>query len=89
MNPTAESISALNAQQLAEAYNGKIQWDAEDHSAWFFFYRDQLREWVFFTDQRTFKDRYDLAQQTGLQGFCSWVLGEEDPAIWKVLPQRH
>ena len=20
----------------------------------------------------------------GLQGFCSWVLGEEDPAIWTL-----
>ncbi len=88
-NPTAEAVTALNAEQLAEAYKAKIQWDEEDHAAWFFFYRDQLREWVFFTDQHTFKDRYELAQQNGLEGFCSWVLGDEDPEIWKVLPQRH
>ncbi|MGB9409485.1 MAG: glycosyl hydrolase, partial [Terracidiphilus sp.] len=85
----AESIGAPNALQLAEAYKASILWDEEDRSAWFFFYRDQLREWVFFTDQRTFKDRYELVEQNGLEGFCSWVLGEEDPAIWKVLPQRH
>jgi len=24
-----------------------------------------------------------------LQGFCSWVLGEEDPEIWTMLPDRH
>jgi len=30
-----------------------------------------------------------LAQQNGLEGFCSWVLGDEDPAIWQILPQRH
>jgi spore germination protein YaaH len=47
-----------------------------------------MREWIFFTDLRTFKDRYELVQKNGLQGFCSWVLGEEDPAIWKFLPQR-
>jgi spore germination protein YaaH len=88
-NPTAESIGTPNAIQLAEAYNGKIQWDAEDHSAWFYFYRDQMREWIFFTDMRTFKDRYELIQQNGLQGFCSWVLGEEDPAIWAFLPHQH
>jgi len=23
----------------------------------------------------------------GLEGFCSWVLGAEDPEIWKYLPQ--
>jgi hypothetical protein len=81
MNPTADAVTALNAEQLAEAYKSNIQWDELDRSAWFFFYRDQLREWVFFTDQRTFKERYDLAQQNGLEGFCSWVLGDEDPAI--------
>lgn len=88
-NPTADYIGAPNALHLAEAYNGKVQWDADDHTAFFYFYRDQMREWIFFTDQRTFKDRYDLVQQNHLQGFCSWVLGEEDPAIWKILPQRH
>ena len=87
-NPTAEYIGAPNALQLEVAYNGKIEWDAEDHSAFFFFYRDQMREWIFFTDLRTFKDRYDLVEQRNLQGFCSWVLGEEDPAIWNFLPKR-
>jgi spore germination protein YaaH len=88
-NPTAESISSPNALLLAEAYDGKVRWDAEDHSAYFYFYRDQMREWIYFTDLRTFKDRYELVQKNGLQGFCSWVLGEEDPAIWTFLPHRH
>ena len=88
-NPTADYIGTPNALQLAEAYNGAIQWDAEDHSAWFYFTRDQMREWIFFTDLHTFKDRYTLIQQKNIQGFCSWVLGEEDPAIWTFLPQRH
>lgn len=87
-NPTADYISDADAMQLAHDWNGKLQWDAEDHTSWFYFYRDQMREWVFYTDLRTFEDRYNLAQQNGLQGFCSWVLGEEDPAIWGFLP-RH
>jgi spore germination protein YaaH len=88
-NPTADYIGGANALQLASTYNGKIQWDAEDHSAYFYFYRDQMREWIFFTDLHTFKDRYELVQKDGLQGFCSWVLGEEDPSIWTFLPHRH
>jgi spore germination protein YaaH len=87
-DPTADYISAPDALQLAHDWNGKIQWDDEDHTAWFYFYRDQMREWIFYTDLRTFRDRYELAQQYGLQGFCSWVLGEEDPAIWTFLPKR-
>jgi spore germination protein YaaH len=88
-NPTADYISAPDAMLLAHDWDGKIQWDDEDHTAWFYFYRDQMREWIFFTDLRTFRERYELARQNGLEGFCSWVLGEEDPAIWTVLPKRH
>jgi spore germination protein YaaH len=84
--PGAEYIGTPDALLLAQEYAGKIQWDAEDHTPWFYFYRDQMREWVFYTDQRAFKDRYDLAAQDNLVGFCSWVLGQEDPAIWAALP---
>ena len=87
-NPSAEYINAPDALQLAEAYQGKIEWDSVDHSAWFWIYRDQMREWVFYTDKRTFEDRYALVKERGLEGFCSWVLGAEDPEIWKTLPQR-
>ena len=85
---TGEYISAPNAQLLARTFKATPEWDPVDHSAWFYFYRDQMREWVFFTDARTFKDRYQLAQDRGLEGFCSWVLGEEDPTIWNFLPDR-
>jgi spore germination protein YaaH len=88
-NPTANYIGTANALQLATAYNANIQWDPVDHTAYFYFYRDQMREWIFYTDLHTFKDRYELVQKNNLQGFCSWVLGEEDPAIWTFLPQRH
>jgi len=86
--PGTQELSAPDALLLAETYDGKIQWDSEDRSAYFYIYRDQLREWVFFTDLRTFKERYDLAAKDGLAGICSWVLGDEDPAIWTFLPQH-
>ena len=84
----ADYIGEPDVLQLATAYDGKVQWDDADHSAFFYFYRDQMREWIFFTDLHTFKDRYELVQDRHLQGFCSWVLGTEDPAIWSVLPDR-
>ncbi len=84
----ADYISAPDALLLAREYGAKVQWDATDRSTFFYFYRDQMREWVFFPDQRAFKERYDLAVKDGLAGFCSWVLGQEDPAIWSVLPQH-
>jgi spore germination protein YaaH len=87
-NQSADYINADDAVQLATSYKGRIEWDSIDHSAYFWFYRDQMREWVFYTDLHTFQDRYELVQDRGLQGFCSWVLGAEDPAIWNYLPDR-
>lgn len=87
-NIAADSIRQQDAMLLAQEYKGVPQWDALDHTAWFYFYRDQMREWIFYTDAHTFEDRYKLVQQRGLEGFCSWVLGTEDPDIWKLLPDR-
>jgi len=47
-----------------------------------------MREWIFYTEKRGFADRYNLATERHLQGICAWVLGEEDSAIWSVLPER-
>ena len=85
-NITADYIGEPDAMLLAHEYNGTPQWDPVDRTAWFYFYRDQMREWIFYTDAHTFEDRYKLAQEHGLEGFCSWVLGTEDPEIWKLLP---
>lgn len=87
-NLTGEYIKSADAEQLAAQFATKPDWDATDHAAFFWFYRDQMREWVFYTDQRTFHDRYQLAIDRGLAGFCSWSLGEEDPEIWSALPDR-
>jgi len=86
-NQQADYINALDVEQLATAYKAKVEWDPVDHTAFFWFYRDQMREWIFYTDKHTFADRYELVRDRGLEGFCSWVLGAEDPEIWKYLPQ--
>ena len=88
-NLSGDYIGTPNALQLAAAFGGRLQWDADDHTAFLYFYRDQMREWIFYTDLHTFRDRYQLVQGRKLLGFCSWVLGEEDPAIWTLLPDIH
>jgi len=65
-----------------------VQWDPVDRTSWFYFYADDYREWVFFTDKRGFGERLNLVRDRGLQGFCSWVLGTEDPEIWSLLPSH-
>lgn len=85
-HPTAASISGPDALFLLHNFHGHKFWDPTDRSTFFWFYRDQAREWVFYTDKRTFQARYDLAKQHGVWGICAWVLGDEDPSIWSVIP---
>ena len=87
-NPTADYISEPDTIFLRDSYGGKTQWDEEEHTPWFFITRDDMREWFFYTDRRAYMDRYELAKKAGLQGVCSWVLGEEDPAIWAGIPAK-
>jgi spore germination protein YaaH len=87
-NPTAEYIGQQEVDQYLAAYHPHLEWDASDRVAWFYFYRDDTREWVFYTDKRGFQERWNLARDRKLQGFCSWVLGTEDPQIWTVLPSH-
>jgi spore germination protein YaaH len=82
------TISTTDALDLAAAMKVQPQWDAGDHAPWFFFYRDGIREYVFYPDARSFRDRYDLVKQKGLHGFSAWVLGSEDPQMWQELPAR-
>ncbi len=70
----------------ARQYDVTIQWDAVEHESWYYFYRDGMREWVFMPDAHSFRDRYAVLKQYGLQGFSSWVLGSEDPKVWDELP---
>jgi spore germination protein YaaH len=87
-NPTAEYIGQQDVDQYVAAYHPHAEWDSVDRTAWFYFYRDDTREWVFYTDKRGFQERLNLVRDRALQGFCSWVLGAEDPEIWSLLPSH-
>jgi spore germination protein YaaH len=80
------SIGAPAAVELAAQMKAEIQWDSVEKAPWFWFVRDNNREYVFFSDARSILERYEYAKRMGLHGFSSWVLGQEDPEIWKRLP---
>jgi spore germination protein YaaH len=84
-NPNAEYVGQQEIDTYLAAYHPRVEWDSVDRTAWFYFYQDDNREWVFYTDSRGFQERVKLVSDYKLQGFCSWVLGTEDPAIWAIL----
>ena len=56
-----------------------------ERAPWYYFYRDHVREYVFYNDARSFRNRLEIARRHSLHGFSAWVLGAEDPDIWKEL----
>lgn len=82
------TISAADARALAGAMKVPALWDASEHCPWFYFYRDGFREYVFYNDAHSFRDRLELARQRGLHGFSAWVLGSEDQQLWQELPAK-
>jgi spore germination protein YaaH len=87
-NLNAEWIDFADVDKLGKAYHGHFAWDDDERAASMYFYRDNVREWIFYSDARTFGARYQLVKDSGLAGFASWVLGSEDPAIWQLLPSH-
>jgi spore germination protein YaaH len=86
-NIKGDYIDADESFPLIKDYDVQVQWDPVDKESWFWFYRDDMREWVFMPDARSFKARYEVVKTYDLAGFSSWVLGSEDPKVWDVLPK--
>jgi spore germination protein YaaH len=38
---------------------------------------------IWYEDEKSFKEKYFLIQNSGVRGFSVWVLGDEDPKIWE------
>ena len=81
------SINAPAAMELAATMRVQPIWEDSEKAPWYFYYVDGEREYVFFNDARSFEARYNLARHSGLHSFSAWVLGAEDPGIWKILPR--
>ena len=85
-NIKADYIDADESFPLIKQQQANVQWDPVEHESWFYFYRDDMREWVFMPDAHSFRDRYAVVKQYNLEGFCAWVIGAEDPKVWDELP---
>jgi spore germination protein YaaH len=42
-------------------------------------------EWLYLENARSFAAKLALMREKKLRGFSAWVLGPEDPEIWKAL----
>lgn len=86
---TRDEISYRQVQNLLDRHQVKPQWMASagvDYAYWPG--PNGVFNWLFIENARSFKRKLKLVHHYHFRGFSAWVLGFEDPAIWKVLRQR-
>ncbi|MCH7896926.1 MAG: glycosyl hydrolase family 18 protein [Candidatus Methylomirabilales bacterium] len=63
-------------------------WDVVRQVPWFRYQADGVEHEVWYEDVRSFQAKLKLVQAYGLRGFSAWVIGQEDPRIWKEISPR-
>jgi spore germination protein YaaH len=79
-------ISYADAQRLLKRHKAKLRWMPEQgvhYAHWMM--PNGVFNWLFMEDAHSFKEKLKFVPEYGFRGMSVWVLGTEDPAIWKVL----
>ena len=85
---SANSVSWSWGSGLAERNGATIKWDDTQQVPYASFEVGGTFEWLFLENARSFSAKLALMREKKLRGFSAWVVGPEDPDIWKVLGSR-
>jgi spore germination protein YaaH len=86
---TRSEISYEHAQNLLKRHHAKLHW-MDNQGVYFSHWTmpNGVFNWLFMENARSFKEKLKLVPQYGFRGISVWVLGTEDPGIWKVLRRK-
>jgi spore germination protein YaaH len=85
---SASSVSWFWGSGLAERNGATIKWDDAQQVPYASFDVGGTFEWLYLENARSFSAKLALMREKKLRGFSAWVLGPEDPDIWKTLGSR-
>lgn len=83
----AETVSNLEAVQIAIENGAEIQFDEEAMSPFFRYWKYGVEHEVWFEDVRSYKAKFDLIKEYGLTGAGYWQIMQFFRANWLVLSQ--
>ena len=83
----AETISNLEAVQIAIEHGAEIQFDEVAMSPYFRYWQYGVQHEVWFEDARSYKAKFDLIKEYGLTGAGYWQLMQFFRANWLILEQ--
>jgi spore germination protein YaaH len=76
-------ISYAKAESLLAGANVHAVWDDQEKSPVARWSEDGVFQHAWLEDARAFAAKLALVRQYHLRGYSVWVLGTEDPAVWK------
>jgi spore germination protein YaaH len=77
-------ISYKRVRELLAAARVTPTWDARDKSPWAMWSEAGVYEHLWIEDARAFSAKLALVRRYKLRGYSVWVLGTEDPSVWKL-----
>jgi len=80
---SSNSVSWFWGSGLAERNGASVKWDDAQQVPYASFEVGGTFEWLFLENARSFSAKLALMREKKLRGFSAWVLGPEDPEIWK------
>ena len=85
---TRDEINYATVQDLIHRFQLHPQWLDDQKESMAYWENGGVFDWLFIEDVRSFELRWQLAAKYHLRGISAWVLGAEDPAIWKYLSHQ-
>lgn len=85
ISTSGQQIEYDTMNHLLNAAHQTLHWDNNEKIYYCFYEKDELNEFIFAEEARSFGAKYALAKQYNLRGISVWRLGIEDPKIWDVV----
>ena len=77
-------ISYEKVQELLTQYSLHPTWDDRDKASYAMWPVAGVYEHLWIEDARAFEAKLELVRKYKLRGYSVWVLGTEDPAVWRI-----
>ena len=66
-------------------FRHNLGFDASLGASWLTYFYQNKQYQIWRQDQQSFKNKLDIIKQNKFRGFSAWVLGVEEPEIWRTL----
>jgi len=78
-------ISYAKVTELVTKYSLHPTWEDRDKASYAMWPNDGVYEHLWIEDARAFEAKLELVRKYKLRGYSVWVLGTEDPAVWRTV----